>query len=215
MGILSNVERDYDKNMINTIVLDIGNVLAHFGWREYLLSCGYEEEIFDKVSEATVLSSVWKEWDRGAREEAELIEICCQREPGAEKEIRLFFEHVLSMVKEYDYSADFVRCLKENGYKVYLLSNYSRWHFENNKVDFKFIPYVDGGIISHEINYVKPEAEIYEALINKYTINPVEAVFLDDVQENLEGAKPFGFHTILVQSQEQALDDLRKLGVRI
>ncbi|HWT77132.1 MAG TPA: HAD family phosphatase [Mobilitalea sp.] len=201
--------------MIHTIVLDIGNVLAHFGWKEYLQGCGYEEDLIQKIASATVQSKLWKEWDRGSREETELIELCCRQHPEIEKEIRAFFDHFLEVVKEYDYSEGFVRELKENGYKVYLLSNYSKWHFENDKKNFKFIRYVDGGIISHEINHVKPEAEIYEALINKYSINPKEAVFLDDIQENLDGAKLFGFHAILVTNIDQAKKELSELGVRI
>jgi putative hydrolase of the HAD superfamily len=201
--------------MINTIILDIGNVLAKFGWKEYLYGCGYDEDLIQKIGNATVQSKVWKEWDRGVKEEAELIELCCRVAPNIEKEVRTFFEHILEMVKEYEYSKEFVQKLKSNGYKVYLLSNYARWHFLSDRENFKFIPYVDGGIISYEVNYIKPEAQIYEALIKKYDINPSEAVFLDDVQENLDGAVPFGFHTILVKNQEQTLEDLRSLGVKI
>lgn len=201
--------------MINTIILDIGNVLARFGWKEYLNDCGYDEETLQGVIHATVQSRFWKEWDRGSREESELIEQCVTQAPRYEKEIRAFFDHILTMVQEYDYTEGFMKQLKENGYKLYLLSNYSRWHFENDSKKFKFIKHVDGGIISYQINHVKPEAEIYEALIQKYSINPEEAVFLDDLQENLDGAKIFGFHTILVQSHEQSLQDLRDLGVRI
>ncbi|MHB8130137.1 MAG: HAD family hydrolase [Mobilitalea sp.] len=201
--------------MINTIVLDIGNVLAHFRWEEYLKECGYEEDIIRKISNATVRSELWLEWDRGVQEEAELIELSCIQEPSVEKEIRAFFDNIFSFVKEYDYSAEFVQKLKANGYHVYLLSNYSSWHFNIHKENFEFIKYVDGGIISYEVQHVKPEAEIYEALIKKYDINPLEAVFLDDLQINLEGAKPFGFHTILVKSYEQAIEELRQLGVRV
>jgi putative hydrolase of the HAD superfamily len=201
--------------MIETIVLDIGNVLADFGWEQYLKTCGYDEEMIHNISGATVLNNIWKEWDRGAIEEEQIVELCCKQAPEVEQEIRSFLENISEVVKEYDYSADFVKLLKENGYQVYLLSNYSKLHFENNKKDFKFVDYVDGGIISHEIRHIKPEPAIYEALINKYEIDPTRSVFLDDVEINLEGAKPFGFHTILFRSIEQAKSELRSLGVRI
>jgi putative hydrolase of the HAD superfamily len=201
--------------MIRTIVLDIGNVLAHFGWKEFFRDRGYDEDTYQRLCKATVQNKLWKEWDRGSREEAELIELCIRQEPGLEKELRDFFDHLLTMVKEYDYTNGFVKQLKDNGYKVYLLSNYGRWHFENDSKNFSFIPYVDGAIISYTIKRIKPEAENYEALIKKYDINPSEAVFLDDVQENLEGAIPFGFQTILFKNYAQALEELRKLGVHI
>lgn len=201
--------------MITTIILDIGNVLAHFRWDEYLRECGYDEEIIHKVSNASVLSEAWKEFDRGIQKEEELIAQCCAKDPSVVKEITKMFDDLYDLVKEYDYSAEFIQRLKTNGYKVYLLSNYGRRNFQYAKENFEFIKYVDGGIISYEVEHIKPEAEIYETLINKYNIIPKEAIFLDDSQANLDGAEPFGFHTILVKNFDQAVEDLRKLGVKL
>lgn len=200
---------------INTIVLDIGNVLVDFRWEDYLKGCGYTEDIIHKVSRATVMNSLWKKWDRGDIEEEDMIRQSCLLEPGVEKEIHKFFQDILEVVKEFDYAADFVKRLKANGYKVYLLSNYAKSHFKLAKEYFKFLNYVDGGVISYEINRIKPEPEIYEALIDKYQLNPKEAVFLDDLADNLEAAKAFDFYTIKVKSYEQILQDLQKLGVRV
>ncbi len=199
---------------ITTIIFDIGNVLIDFRWRAYLEDCGYSEEVIHKISKATVLNELWSKWDRGDIDE-EMVEQCCIQEPEVEKEIRRFFADLLQVVKEFDYSADLLRQLKERGYQVYLLSNFAKSHFELDREYFQFMKYVDGGIISYEINRIKPEPEIYEALIHKYRINPANAVFLDDLPQNLEGAKPFGFHTIQVKSFEQMKEDLRELGVRI
>ena len=201
--------------MITTIVFDIGNVLAHFGWTEYLHSCGYNEDMKHRISNATVESSLWREWDRGSREASELVELCCKENPDIETQLREFFRHAVDMVKEYDYSPELVKQLKKNGYHIYVLSNYSKANFEEHSKNFKFIEYIDGGIVSYQVNYIKPEAAIYEALINKYNINPSEAVFIDDVEANLEGAKPFGFHTILMQSYDKLIPELKNLGIRI
>jgi putative hydrolase of the HAD superfamily len=199
--------------MINTVVLDIGNVLAHFRWEEYLKECGYTDEIFRKVSNATVHSEMWKELDRGAQNEEELIARCYEQNPSIEMEIKRFFDHMEEIVKEYDYSKEFIKRLKANGNKVYLLSNYGKSNFQLAKENFEFIKEVDGGVISYEVKHIKPEPEIYEALINKYNINPHEAVFLDDLPANLEGAKVFGFHIIHVKEFEKAVDELKELGV--
>jgi len=202
--------------MINTIVLDIGNVLARFRWEDYLKDCGYEEKIRRRIANATILSNRWKEWDRGIEDEQELIDACVAAEPKLKQEIlKLFFDDYEQLVVEYEYSADFVRKLKENGYRVYLLSNYSRMHFHREKEPYRFTRYVDGGVISYDVKHIKPEPEIYRILLEKYAINPEEAVFLDDLEENLEAAKAFGLHTIQVKDHEQALADLRRLGVRI
>jgi putative hydrolase of the HAD superfamily len=201
--------------MITTIILDIGNVLAAFRSVEYLRECGYEEEIIRKIGNATFYSEKWKELDRGVIDEDDLIAQFCEQDPSVTTEILSFFENFDQIVTEYDYSAPFVQKLKANGYQVYLLSNYGRRYFIKATEVFEFYKYVDGGVISYEVNYIKPQPEIYEALINKYNINPTEAVFLDDMNENLVAAKEFGFHTIHVRVFDEALEKLRKLGVNI
>lgn len=201
--------------MINTVVLDIGQVLSDFRWREYLNDCGYDEETKRRVAEATVLSKLWQEEDRGRINTDELVKLCCEKDPGVAAEITRLFADITLLVREYDYSTDFIRKLKANGYKVYLLSNYGEKNFAYAREHFDFIKYADGGVISYEVKYIKPEPEIYEALIHKYTINPKEAVFLDDSEANLEGARKFGFSTIWVTEFEKALKELRALGVRI
>ncbi|MDF2587510.1 MAG: HAD-superfamily hydrolase subfamily variant 3 [Anaerocolumna sp.] len=201
--------------MIKTIILDIGQVLANFRWKEYLYECGYDEDTVMKISNATVLSKYWQEEDRGLLSQQEVMNLCCALDPSVEKEIKSFFENITETVREYDYSVDFIKQLKNNGYKVYLLSNYGEKNFKFALDHFKFIPLADGKVISYEVKHIKPEPEIYQALIQKYNINPKEAVFLDDSEINLEGARPFGFTTIQVKNFNQVLEDLRKLGVRI
>ena len=51
----------------------------------------------------------------------------------------------------------------------------------------------------------------YQKLLDTFRIQPEQAVFLDDRQENLEGAASLGIHTILFQKNEQASQDLEDL----
>lgn len=201
--------------MINTVILDIGNVLARFGWQEYLEGMNYTQEQKKRISNATVYSEEWKEWDRSDISREEMADYCCKYDEFTNQEVRRFIEHVYSMVHEYPYAKDFVKVLKENGYKVYLLSNFNGGHYQYCKKDFQFVNYVDGAVISYEVKSIKPEQRIYQCLIEKYHIHPQQAVFLDDMEENCRAASEFGIHTIQVHNQEQVLSDLRKLGVRI
>lgn len=196
--------------MIDTIILDIGQVLAHFRWKEYLEECGYTKEVQEKVSRATVLSEYWEEQDRGILSEEELITKCSTIEPSVRQEIKTLFQNISQLVIEYSHSEEFVKNLKERGYKVYLLSNYGRV-FEQQKQTFRFYPLVDGGVISYEVHTIKPEPEIYQCIIDKYNITPEKAVFLDDNKQNLVAAKQFGFYTVQVITHEQAVADLDKI----
>ena len=77
----------------------------------------------------------------------------------------------------------------------------------------EFLEYVDGGILSYRDGVIKPDPAIYRLLLDRYSLNPEECVFLDDIQKNLDAAKAFGIHTILFRSMEQAREELRALGV--
>lgn len=201
--------------MIDTIIFDIGNVLARFRWREYLCDCGYSEEVINKIAAVTVLNKRWKEWDRGVLDEDTLIAESVDGEPEVKTQILRFFREFDRVVEEFDYSEQFVKQLKLNGYKIYLLSNFSRRHFQMCSRQFHFLKHVDGGVISYEVQQIKPDPGIYQSLIDKYDITPERAVFLDDLKENLLGAKPFGFHTVQVKEYGQVLEELRNLGIRI
>ena len=51
--------------------------------------------------------------------------------------------------------------------------------------------------------------------MERYDLIPQECVFLDDLEVNLKTAKELGMHTILFQTKELALDEMRKLNVLI
>ena len=198
--------------MIKNIIFDIGNVLAHFRWKDYINE-HFTESVRQKIVDATVRGPYWDEVDRGVLPIKEIVGMCAGLVPGYEKEIEAFFEGREQLVEEYDYSAALIRNLKAAGYRVYLLSNYAGDLFDYARRHFEFIPLADGGVISYEIHRIKPEPEIYEELLNRYNLVPEECVFLDDLERNLKGAEKYGIHTILFTGKEEALNKLKEIGV--
>lgn len=200
--------------MIQNIIFDIGNVLASFRWKDLFKDLGFTGEKFDRIAAATVLHpTMWNEFDRSLMSDEEIIAKCVEREPEYEKEIRLIFTLTELLVEEYTYSYEWINGLKEQGYKVFLLSNYGRTAFEaaRDHGRLSFLPLVDGGVISYEVQIVKPETGIYKALLDKYNLKAEECVFLDDRADNIAAAKALGFHGVVVESFEQASDALNKI----
>lgn len=200
--------------MIKNIIFDIGNVLASFRWKELFKDLGYTGEKFDRIAAATVLHpTMWNEFDRSLMSDEEIIAKCVERAPEYEQEIRLIFTKTELLIEEYTYSYNWIQNLKEQGFKIYLLSNYGKTSFEAARDNgrLSFLPVVDGGVISYEVQIVKPEPAIYKKLLEKYNLAAEECVFLDDKTENIEAAKALGFHGIVVESYEQASEALIKL----
>ncbi len=104
---------------------------------------------------------------------------------------------------------DFIRGLRPR-YKVGLLSNawddlrqtlHERWN-----IDGLF----DELIISAEVKMVKPDPRIFHLAVDRLEVQPVEAVFIDDIAENFEAAKREGLRAILYNDYQKTVDELTK-----
>ena len=197
--------------MMKAVIFDIGNVLVDFRWKSYISDFGFSPEINKKIAAATVEHPIWNEYDRGVMEDELIINKCIESAPECKKEIELFFTHIGNMVKEYSYSSEWVKDLKKDGYKVYVLSNYPKTPFLYAEKFLDFLQYIDGGVISYEVKTVKPEEKIYKLLLEKYSLQPEECVFLDDRSENILTAEHLGFKTIHFETYEQAREALNAM----
>jgi len=198
--------------MINTVIFDIGNVLAAFCWEKMLHGFGLEGEAFEIVANATVRHPAWEEFDEGIMTTEAVIDIFSESAPEYRKYIEQIFEDPTKMIEQYDYAKSWILELKQRGYKVYILSNWSEPTYYaclDNELDF--LPLVDGAVFSFQEHMKKPDVRIYELISNRYNINPSEAVFLDDRPSNVLGAKEAGLHTILFENYEQGRKALEEL----
>ena len=73
---------------------------------------------------------------------------------------------------------------------------------------------LDGAVLSYQEKVIKPNAQIYHILCERYDIRPVEAVFLDDSLPNVIGAHAVGMHGIHFRSYEQGKAELEALLAR-
>lgn len=202
-----------DKSMITTIIFDIGNVLADFSWKEHYESFGYDEAMVERIAKATVKNPTWNEYDRGVMSSEEIVREFVESDPEIEQDIRRVLKDLGAMVKRNDYAIPWLKELKAKGYRVLYLSNFSEKAETDCAHALDFIPYMDGGILSYQEKVIKPMPEIYQLLLDRYNLKPEECVFMDDTVVNLEGAEKFGIHTIHFCNKEQAVRELRALGV--
>lgn len=199
--------------MITTIIFDIGNVLADFAWEAHFKSFGFGDEAVSRIAAATVRHPLWNEYDIGKMSDEELAAAFVANDPEIEADIRKVLSDFTTIVTRNDYAIPWIEALRGAGYRCLYLSNFSRRAHKECAAALDFIPHMDGGILSYQEEVIKPMPEIYRLLIDRYGLNPEECVFLDDTPRNLEGAAKFGIHTIHFQSQAQAMEELRALGV--
>ena len=109
-----------------------------------------------------------------------------------------------------------VKALKENGYKIYLLSNCPDW-FDDFKKSVPAFAFFDGFIISAYYNEIKPDEKIYKALFNEFSLKPEECFFIDDMQANIDTANRLGMNTHCFADRdfEKLKQDMRNYKINI
>ena len=198
--------------LIKNIIFDIGNVLVDFRWRQVYESFGLKDEDIEKLADATVRHQAWVDLDQGiiSTEEAEAEYI--KAAPEYREYIERIYPDMTPMLVQFEYALSWIQELKERGYKIYILSNWSHPAYEACKDNaLNFLPLADGVVFSYKEFAVKPDRKIYEILCNRYDINPEEAVFLDDSAPNISAARAYGLHGIHFTSYEQAKAELEEL----
>lgn len=197
--------------MINTIIFDIGNVLMKFDFFPIMEKVFGDKKIIDVVADAFFVSGNWNKLDLGIADDDEFVESVIRHAPEYEDALRLAFEHVHETLIKEEFAVPWVKSLKERGYRVLFLSNYSTTIMKKGPEVLEFLPYMDGGVFSCDVHLVKPDPAIYQALKEKYQLDFSECVFLDDTLPNLEAANKQGLRTIHVKKHAQAEADLEEL----
>ncbi|MBE6749089.1 MAG: HAD family phosphatase [Ruminococcaceae bacterium] len=203
--------------MIKNIVFDMGGVILDFNLKKTVekeFAPEYHEVIYEHVFGE---NSVWKTLDEGIYTYDQVIPGILEKLPPE------LHEKVTAMVTDfYDYMPPFpetyelIKELKENGYPIYLLSNATPRFFDRF-LDVPAFEFFDGFFISSVYKLIKPDRKIYEAFCNKFSLEPGECFFIDDLEANIEGAKNYGmngfvFHAPDTESLKTAL---REAGVNI
>jgi putative hydrolase of the HAD superfamily len=97
---------------------------------------------------------------------------------------------------------------------TYLLSNTHALHYDFIKARYAFIKCVRGAALSHELGMRKPEPRIFRAALKLARVNdPAQALFIDDMELNVRGARKAGMQAIRYRGPEDLARRLRDLGV--
>jgi putative hydrolase of the HAD superfamily len=105
--------------------------------------------------------------------------------------------------------------LQSAGYRTGVLSNTCECHWEYC-VDGRYalLPGAfEKFVLSYQIGSMKPEEKIYRAAIDAAGVPPEEIFFIDDRQENVDGALAAGIDAVLYESARQCAEELQRRGL--
>ncbi len=201
--------------MIKNIIFDLGNVLLSFKPEKFLLRYIDDLKRINSFVSKVTRDKIWWQLDRGIISIDKVKSLFFNQYPEERDLLILFFDHWMEMLTPIKNNIKILRELKQNGYKIYVLSNFIKEAFEFVEIRNDFFSLLDGRVISSEEKVIKPEKAIYEVLLKRYNLIPEECVFMDDVQGFLKPAKQLGMFTIWVRPNTNLRAELKKLSVKI
>jgi 2-haloacid dehalogenase len=110
-------------------------------------------------------------------------------------------------------TVDVLAELRARGVPLYALSNWSAETFPPQRERFQFLSWFDGIVVSGFERVMKPDPRIFRILLDRYTVAPESAVFIDDVAANALAATRLGIHGIHFRAPEQLRLDLAAVGL--
>lgn len=142
----------------------------------------------------------------GGKPFAEGVAELSAKYPEWSHEIGMFFHEWIKMIGgPIPGMLEFVQEMKAAGHGVYGLSNWSSETFPLIKDDYPVLQLLDGMVVSGYEGVTKPGPEIYNLLLQRYSLRASDCVFIDDNAANAAGAEAVGIRGI----HFTGLEDLR------
>lgn len=199
---------------VDTIVFDLGGVLIDWNPR-YLY-----RKIFESESEVewfldNICTGEWNDQQDGGRSFAEATEELLLKHPEWEVPIRAWYDRWQETISGS--IAGTVEILKEvkasERHKLLALTNWSAETFPWALENFEFLHWFEGIVVSGIEKTRKPHREIFDILVDRYSLHPSRSLFIDDNQKNIAAAAQLGFQTIRFENPEQLRQTMKSLAL--
>jgi 2-haloacid dehalogenase len=205
-------------NQINTVIFDLGGVLID--WNPlYVFNDLIPDDERRQYFFETVCPMHWNEQQDAGTPLAQATDERVALFPEWENEIRAYYGRWVEMLGDANHgTVEILKSLIDSpDYRVYALTNWSAETFPIAKaIDrFQFLHWFEGILVSGEEFLLKPQPEIYEAILSRYDIDRSKAVFIDDNYKNVVGSEAVGLKAIHFTTPENLAEELRQLAVNI
>lgn len=194
---------------IKNYIFDLGNVLVRFDPMHMTAACVPDPKLCRIIAPVVFDRLYWDALDYGGITDEELKKACHSRLPAELHAVAdLIYDRWFENLPLIPGMQEILKAVKENGGKLYLLSNVSAGFAEQyHRVPrlTELFGLFDGLVFSGPLKVIKPQPEIFRHLLDQYGLDPDQCVFIDDNAANIAGAKALGIHAYHFDGNVQKL----------
>jgi 2-haloacid dehalogenase len=196
-------------------VFDLGGVLIDWDPRYlYRTLLPSEDAVEQFLSE--VCTPEWNAAQDAGRAWSVAVAELARQFPDRAELIRAYDERWWETIGgEIPETVQVLRSLRDGGVHLYALTNWSSEKFDLTHPRFEWLSWFAGIVVSGKEGVVKPDPRIFRVLLERYDIDPVDAVYIDDAQHNVAAAAELGMRSLHFSSPERLRDALAEIGLPV
>ena len=192
-------------------VFDFGGVV--FNWKPLvLLQQVLPHRAVDEASARDCAAAIfqgfhptsdWALFDQGGIEPEDLAHCIATRTGLTPDEVRTVIAAIPPHLVPDAGTVALMDELRGQGHQIYYLSNRPADYADELERSHHFFNWFEDGIFSARVGQIKPNANIFETAVRQFATAGVPTVFIDDVQHNIDAARPHGWQGIRFESAQQ------------
>ena len=181
---------------ISAVCFDLGNVLIRVEWQT-LVNRLAEKSPFppEKIAQLLREDPQPVAYELGAVTSTKFFAHLKKllKYKGTSKELRAAFSEIFTPLPDHIALA----AMLARHYPLAILSNTNEAHIAHAESAYSFFPLFPTRIYSYRVKMMKPNRDIYDAARAALgNINPLEILFIDDLETNIAAAVKLGWQTI-------------------
>jgi 2-haloacid dehalogenase len=198
---------------LDAAVFDLGGVLLDWDPRHPYREAGsYPASSSDDLAFTQSILEWALDLHARGRSTDEIVEQLAQRYPERSDELRRWRERYMDMVRGPIEESVVVLDALRPALRLFALSNWPREAATQLRVQYAFMTWFEGVVLSGEEGIRKPDPEIFRRLLSRYELDPTTSLYVDDEPDNVAIAADLGFCALLFESPTQLRMELTTLG---
>lgn len=209
--------RDRKGMVMKAFIFDLGAVV--FRWRPAVVLARVLPEHAPDAARAQALArrffqgedSPWGRFDRGLLSLSELLSEQSRHTGLTQDEVLSVVEAVPEELQPLPDTVAWIRELQSAGHPLFYLSNMPVPYADHLELVQPVMRRFLGGVFSARVQLGKPDPAIFQFALQRFGLQPHQAVFIDDHPANVEAARACGLAAVQFVEAAEAARQAREL----